>query len=61
VKKLKRRQSILDLPEPQAIEQFRKMADAYTKRATKTPETALKTLVAEGIYTKSGKLTKNYS
>jgi hypothetical protein len=53
--------SPLDLNSPQAVEQFRKAAAAFTARATKSQPTARQTLIDEGIYTKSGKLTKRYS
>lgn len=43
------------------VERFRKAAEAFGKKATRTPQTALDTLVKMGIYTKSGRLTKNYS
>ncbi len=50
-----------DVNTPEAVEVFRKAAEAFTKRATKSKESARKVLVAEGIYTKSGRLTKHYS
>ena len=50
-----------DLNTPQAIERFRKAAKAFTARTTKSRTSALQVLVDEGIYTKSGKLTKRYS
>lgn len=50
-----------DLNSPQAVDWFRKAAEAFTKKATATRETARKVMVDEGIYTKSGKLSKNYS
>jgi hypothetical protein len=43
------------------VERFRKAADAYGSSATRSPEAAREALVSLGIYTKSGKLTKNYS
>lgn len=42
------------------MEAFRKAAEAFTKRATRSKATAIQTLIDEGIYTKSGKLSKNY-
>jgi hypothetical protein len=51
----------LELTSPEAVERFRKAAKAFTTRATKSQATARKVLVNEGIYTKSGKLTKRYS
>lgn len=53
--------SHLDLNSPQAVEQFRKAAAAFTARATKSQSSARQTLIDEGIYTKAGKLTKRYS
>jgi hypothetical protein len=53
--------SIQDLNSREAVESFRKAAKAFTATATKSKETARKVLVDEGIYTKSGKLTKRYS
>jgi hypothetical protein len=51
----------LDLNTPEGAERFRKAADAFDRRACRSKESALKVLVDEGIYTKSGKLTKRYS
>lgn len=42
------------------VERFRKAADAYASRALRSPEAAREALVELGIYTKAGKLTKNY-
>jgi len=50
-----------ELSSPEALERFRKAAKAFTTRSTKSQAAARKVLVAEGIYTKSGKLTKHYS
>jgi hypothetical protein len=49
-----------DLNTREAVEQFRKAAEEFTKKATRSRESAMKVLVEAGIYTKSGKLTKNY-
>jgi hypothetical protein len=49
------------LDSSEAVERFRKAAKAFTSRAVKSRESARKVLVDEGIYTKSGKLTKRYS
>jgi hypothetical protein len=49
-----------DLNTPEALEIFRRAAAAFNKRATRSRAAALKILVEEGIYTKSGKLTKHY-
>jgi hypothetical protein len=45
----------------EAVERFREAAKAFTTRAIKSKSAARKVLVAEGIYTKSGNLTKRYS
>ena len=50
----------LDLSDPKTVVWFRKVAKASTGRATRSKKTALDTLIAEGIYTKSGRLSKNY-
>lgn len=50
----------VDLSTPQAIERFRKAAKAFNARTTKSRASALQVLVDEGIYTKTGKLTKRY-
>ena len=50
-----------DLTSPEAVERFRKAAKAFTTRSIKSQAAARKVLVDEGIYTKSGKLTKRYS
>jgi hypothetical protein len=51
----------VELNSREAVERFRKAAEAFTTRATKSKAAARKVLVDEGIYTKSGKLTKRYS
>ena len=52
---------LTDLSTPEALEIFRKAADAFDKRTTRTPEIARQTLIAEGILTKSGRrLAKRY-
>jgi hypothetical protein len=51
----------VELNTRQAVERFRKAAEAFTARAIKSKAAARKVLVDEGIYTKSGKLTKRYS
>lgn len=45
----------------EALERFRRAAEAFTVRAIKSQATARRVLVDEGIYTKTGKLTKQYS
>lgn len=49
-----------DITTPEALEIFREAARAYTARITKTRATALAALGKAGIYTKDGKLTKEY-
>jgi hypothetical protein len=40
--------------------EFKRAAKAFTRKATQSPEHALAVLVAAGIYTPTGRLTKNY-
>jgi hypothetical protein len=42
------------------VERFRRAAAAFNLRTTATREIALETLVKDGIYTRGGKLTKQY-
>ena len=49
-----------DITTPEALEIFRKAAAAFSASTNKSRKTALAALVKEGIYTKAGKLTKNY-
>lgn len=51
----------VDLTSPEAVKRFRSAAKSFTVRATKSKQAAMAILVKEGIYTKKGKLTKNYS
>ena len=50
----------LDPRSPTFTRDFKRAAKAFTLKATRSPETALAVLVEAGIYTRSGKLTKNY-
>jgi len=50
-----------DLSTSEALERFRKAAKPFTARATESQESARQVLVSEDIYTKPGKLTKQYS
>ena len=50
----------LELTSPEAVERFRRAAKAFTTRAVKSKAAARQVLIEEGIYTKSGKLTKQY-
>jgi hypothetical protein len=49
-----------DLSSREAVEHFRKAAAEFMKKATRSRKSAMKALVESGIYTKSGKLSKNY-
>ncbi len=49
-----------DLTSREAVEQFREAAAEFTRKATRSRESAMQVLVEAGIYTKSGKLAKNY-
>jgi hypothetical protein len=40
--------------------EFKRAAKAFTRKATQSPEHALAVLVEMGIYTPTGRLTKNY-
>ncbi len=60
-KKIKARIKVpADLSSREAVERFRVSAAEFTKKGTRSKESAMKVLVGSGIYTKSGKLTKNY-
>jgi hypothetical protein len=50
----------LDPRSPTFTRDFKRAAKAFTKKATQSPETALAVLVEMGIYTRNGRLTKNY-
>jgi hypothetical protein len=51
----------LDLSSPATAKAFKAAANAYTKKATKTKASAIKTLRREGILTKNGRLAKPYA
>jgi hypothetical protein len=51
----------LDLSSPATAEAFKAAAKAYTKKATKTKASAIKTLRGEGILAKNGRLAKRYA
>jgi hypothetical protein len=40
---------------------FEKVMKEFTREASKSKESARDTLINEGIYTKSGRLSKNYT
>jgi hypothetical protein len=50
----------LDPRSPSFTRDFKRAAKAFTIRATRSPESALAVLVEAGIYTPTGRLTKNY-
>lgn len=49
-----------DLSSREAVRRFREAAAEFTKQGTRSKESAMKVLVESGIYTESGKLSKNY-
>jgi hypothetical protein len=49
-----------DLSSQGIVARFRRAAKKLTDEATASPDTARELLVSEGIYTKSGRLSKNY-
>lgn len=51
---------LLDPRSPTFSSDFRRAARAFTEKATATPQAARAVLVKEGIFSKSGKLSKNY-
>lgn len=51
---------VTDLTSREAVERFREAAAEFTKAGTRSKDAAMKVLVEAGIYTKSGKLSKNY-
>jgi hypothetical protein len=52
--------SVFDINSPEALALFQKAAKKFTKKATRSKAAAMKVLIAEGIYTKAGNLTKRY-
>ena len=51
---------LLDMGSREALEDFRKAAEASAARATRSREAARQVLISDGIYTKSGRLSKHY-
>jgi hypothetical protein len=49
-----------DINSPEALALFEKAAKRFTKKATRSKAAAMKVLIAEGMYTKAGNLTKRY-
>jgi len=60
VKATKQKVPISHLPEKEALEAFRKAAEAFDKKHTRTKKAALAMLIKEGICTPTGRLTKRY-
>jgi hypothetical protein len=50
----------LDLRSATFARDFKRAARAFSREATRSPERALAVLVEMGIYTPTGRLTKNY-
>ena len=50
----------VDLSSRSAVDCFRQAAKAFTVQATQSKQKARSILISEGIYTKSGRLSKNY-
>ena len=50
----------LDMQSENFTRDFKRAARTFTRTATQSPEHALAVLVEEGIYTPTGRLTKNY-
>jgi len=50
----------VDLSSRSSVERFRQVAKAFTVQATQSKQKARTILISEGIYTKSGRLSKNY-
>jgi hypothetical protein len=50
-----------NLDDPDLLRKFKKAARTYSARSLKSKKTARAALVRDGIVTKSGRLTKNYS
>lgn len=51
---------MLDISSPEALSLFEKAAKEFTRKATRSKAAAMKVLIAEGMYTKAGNLTKRY-
>jgi len=53
--------SRFNVDDPDLVKKFKKAARAYSARSLKSKKTAMAALIRDGILTKSGRLTKNYS
>ena len=60
VSKTRKNGATAEIGSREALNRFRKAASAFTMRSVQSRETARQVLIDEGIYTKSGKLGKNY-
>jgi hypothetical protein len=60
VPQIKHPPATVDLTSPAILKRFQDAAKSFTRRATRSKRAALAALVAEGICTPKGKLTKNY-
>jgi hypothetical protein len=49
-----------DLSSREAVARFREETDAFTANATRSRKSAREALISSGIYTKTGRLAKNY-
>jgi len=50
----------VDLSSRSSVERFREAVKAFTAEATRSKRKARNVLISTGIYTKSGRLAKNY-
>lgn len=50
-----------NLDDPDLLRKFKKAAQNYRARSLKSKKSARAALIKDGILTKSGRLTKNYS
>jgi hypothetical protein len=51
----------LDLSSRASVDIFRKAAKTFTDQAVQSKQKARDILISEGIYTKTGRLSKNYT
>lgn len=49
-----------DLSSPAAVKLFREQAAVFTTRVTRSKKAARQALIAEGIYTQTGRIAKSY-
>lgn len=53
--------SRFNVDDPDLLRKFKKAAQKYSARSLKSKRSARAALIRDGIVTKSGRLTKNYS